>query len=160
MIEIILLVVFKLKKHQKLILQIAQEQMLKLSLRRKKKKWNSEEYKILSIRENSSDSETQPVDDDDDDDVIIEDYNTPDNQSPVESCSGLVISPSENPDEQCDRFRLFFREQQNGNDENGLDDDIVATFDKLMENKRNTSTKRKKNKFTLLKTFKLAKRKS
>ena len=41
------------------------------------------------------------------------------------------------------RLGLFFEEQQNGNHENGLDDDIVATFDKLMKHKRNTLTKRK-----------------
>ena len=93
--EIVLLVFFNLKKHQKLILQLAQEQMLKLNLKRKKTKWNSEGHKILNIKKIRSDIETQSLDDDDDDDGVIEDYNTPGNQSPDGSGPGSVISPSE-----------------------------------------------------------------
>ena len=73
---------FLKKKLQKLILQIAQEQMLKKNFKRRKKKIRSkEEHKHLNIRKITSDSETQSLGDDDDDDVEIEYFNTPGNQT-------------------------------------------------------------------------------
>ena len=91
-----------------------------------------------------------------DDDIISEDYITPDNQPSNTYGSGIVTFLSEKPNQLCNRFSLI-NQKVSRNDTKRFDDEIVATFDKLLEYTCITPIQHKKLfKTILLEMFRLA----
>ena len=65
--------------------------------------------------------------------------------SPAIMASGITtIFLSSDPIELCDRLRLLLQEKQAGNISSIIIEEIVAIFDKLLENKCRTPTQHEK----------------